>query len=77
MPRISKDVEELTKTELIEIELKAYDQLKPLQGLVVPRCFGEACYDGFQAVVLEDVGSHLLASLVGALLILKQLSTML
>ena len=70
-------IDEIVKTELHETELKAYDRLKPLQGLVVPRCYGEAIYDGAPALVLEDVGGHSLAAPEGCLLTPEQLSTML
>ncbi|EQK99117.1 hypothetical protein G6O67_007499 [Ophiocordyceps sinensis] len=38
-------------------ELAMYAKLKPLQGSVIPVCYGEArCQDGSRAIVLSDVG---------------------
>ena len=62
---------------MFDTELKAYNRLKPLQGVVVPRCFGEACYEGTRALVLADVGGHSLATPEAGTLTLDQLSSML
>ncbi|KAK0633873.1 hypothetical protein B0T14DRAFT_533966 [Immersiella caudata] len=43
-------------TELFETEAKVYDQLKPLQGVVVPRCYGQLRYNGSGALMLEHLG---------------------
>lgn len=37
-------------------EKHLYERMKPLQGIFIPRCFGEAECDGTRALLLSDVG---------------------
>lgn len=52
-----KKLQKLTSShvELFEDEKKAYSFLRPLQGAVVPRCYGEAACEGRRALVLSVV----------------------
>lgn len=63
--------------ELFDTEVKAYGQLKPLQGVVIPRCYGRLSYKGTRALLLEQLEGVSLASPEGATLELKELSELL
>jgi tRNA A-37 threonylcarbamoyl transferase component Bud32 len=63
--------------ELFDTEVQAYDRLKPLQGVIVPRCYGRLHYNGSRAMILERLGGVSLASPEGATLQLEQLSALL
>lgn len=70
--------EEVTAmADLFETEAKVYDQLKPLQGVVVPRCYGQLQYNGSRALMLEYLGGVSLVSPEGATLMLQELSDLL
>lgn len=72
-----RDVEDARAKELFDTEIEAYRRLRPLQGLVVPRCFGEVRYNGDRALIFEDVGGHALGSPEGSLLSIEELAPML
>lgn len=63
--------------ELFDTEVKAYDRLRPVQGVVVPRCYGVCRYDGTRALLLEQLGGVSLASPPGLTLKLEDLAEML
>jgi hypothetical protein len=63
--------------ELFDTEVKAYDRLKPLQRVVIPRCYGRLSYNGTRALLLEHLGGVSLASPEGATLELEELSELL
>jgi hypothetical protein len=63
--------------ELFDTEVKAYAQLKPLQGLVIPTSYGRLRYNGTRALVLEHLGGVSLSSPEGATLRLEELSALL
>ena len=63
--------------ELFDTEMKAYDRLKPLQGVVVPQCYGHVRYNGLGAIILEHLGGVSLAFPEGATLQLEELSSLL
>lgn len=71
------DVEDEIANGYIDTEIEAYRRLTPVQGLLIPRCFGEARYNGARALVIEDVGGHSLESPEGALLTIEELAPML
>jgi len=50
------------------MELVAYEQLKPLQGVVVPIFYGQAEYRGVRSIVLSDIGGASVATPEGAIL---------
>ncbi|KAK4152615.1 hypothetical protein C8A00DRAFT_16080 [Chaetomidium leptoderma] len=54
--------------EEFEAEKAAYTKLLPLQGVVIPRCFGQLRYDNARALLLSDIGGACLAEPDGALL---------
>jgi hypothetical protein len=45
-----------------------YVKLRPLQGVVIPRCFGDLIYKGKRALLLSDIGGACLATAEGGLL---------
>ncbi|KAK3295273.1 uncharacterized protein B0H64DRAFT_143552 [Chaetomium fimeti] len=69
--------EEMIMAELFDTELKAYGLLKPLQGVVVPTCFGQLHYHGTRALLLGYLGGVSLSSPEGATLRLEELSALL
>ncbi|RDA87663.1 hypothetical protein CP532_3828 [Ophiocordyceps camponoti-leonardi (nom. inval.)] len=58
-------------------EKATYDRMKPLQGIVVPKCYGEIDYQGTRALLLSDVGGENLATAEGATLEVADLRRML
>ncbi|KAL2166192.1 hypothetical protein VTG60DRAFT_3152 [Thermothelomyces hinnuleus] len=62
--------------ELFDTETRAYDRLKPLQGTVIPKCYGLARYNGSRAMILERLGGVSLASPQGATLTLEEISAL-
>ncbi|KXX81130.1 Lipopolysaccharide core heptose(II) kinase RfaY [Madurella mycetomatis] len=69
--------EEMIMEELFDTEVKAYGRLKPLQGVVIPTCYGRLHYNGTRALILEYLGGVSLSSPEGATLRLEELSTLL
>jgi hypothetical protein len=63
--------------ELFDTEVKAYAQLKPLQGLVIPTYYGRLNFNGTRALILERLGGVSLSSPEGATLRLEELSALL
>ena len=63
--------------ELFDVELKAYDRLKPLQGVVIPTYYGQLYYNGTRALIVEYLEGLSLSSPEGATLRLEELSTLL
>lgn len=57
--------------------MRAYKQLKPLQGIVVPICYGQTQYKGARTLILQDVGGVSLAEPPGAILEFDKLSQLL
>ncbi|KAL2163216.1 hypothetical protein VTH06DRAFT_5272 [Thermothelomyces fergusii] len=62
--------------QLFDNEVRAYNRVKPLQGTVVPKCYGVARYNGRRALVLERLGGVSLASPQGATLTLDELAAL-
>ncbi|KAK3934945.1 hypothetical protein QBC46DRAFT_424450 [Diplogelasinospora grovesii] len=58
-----------------EMEKATYAKLRPLQGIVIPKFFGELRYDNAGALLLSDIGGACLATPKGALLELCQAMT--
>jgi hypothetical protein len=54
--------------EEFDNEIAAYERLKCLQGLVIPRCYGQAQYEGTHALVLSDIGGVCVVEPEGAVL---------
>ncbi|KAK4236867.1 lipopolysaccharide core heptose(II) kinase RfaY [Achaetomium macrosporum] len=63
--------------ELFDTEVKAYNRLRPLQGVVIPKCYGLCYYRGTRALLLEHLPGVSLASPEGSTLTLEQLSALL
>ncbi len=53
-------------------ERAAYERLRPLQGVVIPRYFGEVRYRNRRTMVLEDIGGESLATPAGMLVKLDE-----
>ncbi|KAK0625125.1 hypothetical protein B0T17DRAFT_639555, partial [Bombardia bombarda] len=49
-------------------EKAAYTKLRPLQGVIIPKFFGELLYDNTKAFLMSDIGGASLDSPEGALL---------
>ena len=75
--RTGDDIDDAVAAEMLDTELKACNRLRPLQGVTAAKCFGVACYKGARALVLADVGGHLLETLEAGTVTLEQLSAML
>jgi len=58
-------------------EKAAYAQLEPLQGIVIPKLFGEVRYENTRALLLSDIGGACLAMPEGGLLELDDLRRLL
>ncbi|GAB1312013.1 Lipopolysaccharide core heptose(II) kinase RfaY [Madurella fahalii] len=69
--------EAMINEERFDTEVKAYGRLKPLQGAVIPTCYGRLHYNGVRAMILEYLGGVSLSSPEGATLRLEELSTLL
>jgi len=69
--------EAIINEERFDTEVKAYGQLKPLQGVVIPTCYGRLRYNGVRAIILEYLGGVSLASPEGATLRQEELSALL
>ncbi|KAM4061000.1 Protein kinase-like domain protein [Hirsutella rhossiliensis] len=63
--------------EEFDTEKAAYEKVKPLRGIVVPKCYGELKYKGTRSLLLSDVGGENLATPEGALLEVTDLRRML
>ncbi|KAI1113868.1 hypothetical protein F5Y14DRAFT_416882 [Nemania sp. NC0429] len=63
--------------ELFETELRAYHQLKAVQGILVPKLYGQVKHNRTKFLLLEDVGGVSLSSPEGALLDLEKVSELL
>ncbi|KAI0439026.1 hypothetical protein F4803DRAFT_554449 [Xylaria telfairii] len=63
--------------ELFDTERRAYHQLKAVQGILVPKLYGQVKHNKTKWLLLEDVGGVSLASPEGALLELEKLSELL
>jgi RIO-like serine/threonine protein kinase len=68
---------EMIMAELFDTEFKAYDRLKPLQGVVIPTCFGLLYYNGTRALIVDYLEGVSLSSPEGATLRVEELSTLL
>ncbi|PHH76336.1 hypothetical protein CDD80_1605 [Ophiocordyceps camponoti-rufipedis] len=53
--------------EEFDTEISTYELVKPLQGIVVPHCYGELEFEGVRALLLSDVGGHNAATPEGSL----------
>ncbi|KAK5662930.1 hypothetical protein OQA88_6342 [Cercophora sp. LCS_1] len=58
--------------EEFEAEKAAYAKLRPLQGTVVPKLFGELRYDNTRALLMSDIGGVCLAAPEGGMLELDE-----
>ncbi|KAL6411782.1 hypothetical protein AUP68_04159 [Ilyonectria robusta] len=59
------------------VEVIAYEKLRALQGITIPRWYGEMEYDGTRALILSDIGGDCLATPEGAVLDEKDLHPLL
>jgi hypothetical protein len=59
------------------MENATYAKPRPLQGVVIPRCFGEFKYEGKRALLLSDIGGACLATAEGGLLEIADIRRML
>ena len=75
MEKLSEEKEAME--ELFDTEVKVYERLKPLQGVVVPRCYGRIRYNGSRTLILERLGGVSLVSPEAATLRLDQLADLL
>ncbi|KAK3336913.1 hypothetical protein B0T19DRAFT_410940 [Cercophora scortea] len=69
--------EEEIMAEHFDNEVRAYRRLKPLQGVVVPTCYGRLNYYGTRALLLEYLDGVSLSDPEGATLRLEELSNLL
>ncbi|KYK60911.1 Protein kinase-like domain protein [Drechmeria coniospora] len=53
--------------EEFDMEKVIYERVKPLQGIVVPICYGELKYKGTRSLLLSDIGGENLATPEGSL----------
>jgi tRNA A-37 threonylcarbamoyl transferase component Bud32 len=74
-PEEGRDQESLD--EGFDTEVKAYNRLQPLQGVVIPRCYGQLHYQGSRALLLEHLKGVSLVSPEGFTLTLQELSDLL
>ncbi len=58
--------------EEFEAEKAVYAKLRPLQGTVVPKLFGEVQYDNTRALLMSDIGGVCLAAPEGGMLELDE-----
>ncbi|RKU43754.1 hypothetical protein DL546_006338 [Coniochaeta pulveracea] len=63
--------------EYFDTEVRAYQQLNPLQGSIIPKFYGVLRYDGTRAMLLEYVGGISLSAPDGATMTLEELSSLL
>ncbi|KAK3363174.1 hypothetical protein B0T25DRAFT_587189 [Lasiosphaeria hispida] len=63
--------------EEFNAEKANYAKLRPLQGVVIPRLFGELVYDSEKTLLLSNIGGPCLSTPEGALLELDDLRQML
>jgi len=54
--------------EEFDDEIVNYEKFKPLQGVVIPVCYGQTEYRGVRALVLSDIGGACVAAPEGAIL---------
>ncbi|KAF4996504.1 hypothetical protein FDECE_12420 [Fusarium decemcellulare] len=54
--------------EEFDLEKAAYEKLRALQGITIPRYLGAAEHDGIRAMVLSDIGGHCIPTPEGAVL---------
>ncbi|KAI8675234.1 hypothetical protein NCS57_00423700 [Fusarium keratoplasticum] len=66
--RQGKEEEHGDPDELMDTEIRAYKQLKPVQGVVVPVYYGEVRCNGFRSIIVQDVGGASLREPEGILL---------
>jgi len=55
-----------------EVEKATYAKLKPLQGIVIPKLYGQVSYDKTRSLLLSDVGGVNLSTPAGSLLELSE-----
>ena len=68
-----RDIPKEIAEELFDTEVNAYDRLKPLQGLVIPTCYGRVSCNGARALILEHIGGISMSSPEGATFRLDEL----
>lgn len=73
MQKQGDEYEEEMETQNFDNEVNAYARLKPLQGVVVPKLYGQVRLDGKRALLLQNVGGVSLGDPGGATLGLKDL----
>ncbi|KAI8722328.1 hypothetical protein NCS52_00376300 [Fusarium sp. LHS14.1] len=66
--RQGKEEEHGDPDELMDTEIRAYKQLKPVQGVVVPVYYGEVRWNGSRSIIVQDVGGVSLREPEGMLL---------
>lgn len=63
--------------EYFDIEIEAYQRLKPLQGVIIPKFYGLLRYNGTRAMLLERLGGFSMSDPEGATMTLEELSSLL
>ncbi|KAM5350252.1 hypothetical protein ACJ41O_006757 [Fusarium nematophilum] len=62
--------------EQFDSEMAAYEKLRPIQGVGVPKCYGQAAYGGTRALVLSDIGGNCIATPEGTVLDVKDFQSL-
>lgn len=73
--KCKKDQEREDMDALFQAELKAYERLKPLQGMTIPRLYGTARYEGQDALLLQHLPGPTLADPEGATMTLDEVTS--
>ncbi|KAK3689466.1 hypothetical protein B0T22DRAFT_172643 [Podospora appendiculata] len=71
-PRLILKQQKKNWDDEVEAEKAAYAKLRPLQGTVIPRLFGELQYDKTAALLTSDIGGVCLAAPEGGMLELDE-----
>ncbi|RSM19251.1 hypothetical protein CDV31_001928 [Fusarium ambrosium] len=70
--RQGKEEEHGDADELMDTEIRAYERLKPVQGVVVPVYYGQVRCNGSRSIIVQDVGGASLREPEGMLLELDE-----
>ncbi|RTE73404.1 hypothetical protein BHE90_012173 [Fusarium euwallaceae] len=70
--RQGKEEEHGDADELMDTEIRAYERLKPVQGVVVPVYYGQVRCNGSRSIIVQDVGGTSLREPEGMLLELDE-----
>ncbi|KAK5998644.1 hypothetical protein PT974_01025 [Cladobotryum mycophilum] len=76
-PNIILKTQKQDQEELFDKEVKAYNLLRPIQGITVPRFYGLTRYEGARSIILQDIGGASLFDPKGLLLDFEELRDLL